>query len=91
VHYSPASKKHISQERIKARKLKKTRWWLDQINRGICAYCEESFDPEQLTMDHKVPVSKGGRSVKSNVAVACKTCNTNKKAKTTVDLLLEKE
>jgi len=91
VHYSPASKKHISQERIKARKLKKTRWWLDQINRGICVYCEQAFDSEDLTMDHKVPLARGGRSVKSNVVVACKSCNTTKKAKTPVDLVLEKE
>ena len=91
MHYSPASKKHISQERIKARKLKKTRWWLDQINRGICVYCENTFDSEDLTMDHKIPLARGGRSVKSNVVVACKSCNTKKKAKTPVDLVLEKK
>jgi len=91
VYYSPASKKHISDERIKARKLKKTRWWLDQINLGLCLYCQKTFNAEELTMDHKVPVARGGKSVKSNVVVACKTCNTNKKAKTPVELVLEKK
>jgi hypothetical protein len=30
-------------------------------------------------MDHIVPLSRGGRSVKGNVVPACKTCNTKKK------------
>ena len=42
-------------------------------------------------MDHKIPLARGGRSVKSNVVVACKSCNTKKKAKTPVDLVLEKK
>lgn len=88
--YEPASKKHISQERIKARALKKTRWWLDQVNAGICYYCEEKFEKEELTADHKIPVSKGGKSTKSNIVIACKTCNINKKAKTPLDMTLEK-
>lgn len=88
--FETASKKHISQERTKARALKKTRWWLDQKNAGICFYCEETFESEELTMDHKVPVSRGGKSTKSNIVIACKTCNTNKKAQTLVDIALEK-
>lgn len=90
MHETSASKKHISGERVKARKLKKTRWWLDQINAGFCHYCQKQFKKEELTMDHRVPVSRGGRSVKSNVVVACKSCNTNKKAQTPVDMILEK-
>lgn len=89
--YETASKKHISQERVKARALKKTRWWLDKINTGICAYCEEKFEKDELTMDHKIPVSRGGKSTKSNIKIACKTCNTNKKAQTPVDMTLEKQ
>lgn len=30
-------------------------------------------------MDHIVPLSRGGRSVKGNVVPACKTCNSKKK------------
>lgn len=89
--YQAASKKHISDERLKARKLKKTRWWLDQLNAGQCYYCEESFDSEELTMDHKVPIARGGKSTKSNVVLSCKTCNTKKQAKTPVDMILEKD
>jgi len=30
-------------------------------------------------MDHLVPLSRGGRSVKGNLVPACKDCNTKKK------------
>lgn len=29
-------------------------------------------------MDHLIPVSRGGRSTKKNVVVACKACNVEK-------------
>ena len=40
-------------------------------------------------MDHIVPVARGGKSVKGNVVVCCKDCNTEKAAKTPAELLLE--
>lgn len=91
MFYEAASKKHISQERLKARQLKKSSWWKQLINKGVCYYCEQRFEKEELTMDHKVPVARGGRSTKSNVVVACKNCNTKKRIKTPVDMILEKE
>ncbi len=30
-------------------------------------------------MDHVVPLTRGGKSVKGNVAVCCKECNNHKK------------
>jgi 5-methylcytosine-specific restriction protein A len=33
----------------------------------------------ELTMDHIVPIARGGRSTKGNVVPACKSCNTKKK------------
>jgi 5-methylcytosine-specific restriction endonuclease McrA len=41
-----------------------------------CAYCGKST--EKLTMDHIVPVSKGGQHTQSNVVPACSFCNTSK-------------
>ncbi len=32
-----------------------------------------------LTMDHVVPIIRGGRSTKGNVVPACKSCNAKKK------------
>ena len=32
-----------------------------------------------MTMDHIVPIIRGGKSTKGNVVPACKECNTKKK------------
>jgi 5-methylcytosine-specific restriction protein A len=81
--------KRIKAEREKARKLRKTSWWNEKLQRGLCHYCEQKFKPEQLTMDHLVPLARGGLSVKSNLVPACKECNAKKKLHTPVDLLFQ--
>ena len=75
-------------EREKARARRKSRWWQNKLQAGVCDYCSGTFDREELTMDHIVPVARGGRSVKGNVAVSCKQCNTEKKTSTPVEDLL---
>jgi len=79
--------KRIARERSKARELKKTSWWKQKISRGICDYCQKKVRTQDLTMDHIVPLARGGTSVKSNLAVSCKSCNQSKKLSTPVDLL----
>jgi 5-methylcytosine-specific restriction protein A len=79
--------RRLKQEREKARKLRKTPWWNERIQKGICHYCERVVDPKTLTMDHLVPLARGGVSVKGNVVPACKECNAKKKLHTPVDLL----
>ena len=32
-----------------------------------------------LTMDHLVPLSRGGKSIRANLVPACKECNNKKK------------
>lgn len=80
----------IKKEREKARKMKKSQWWLTQINQGICHYCHKRFPPSKLTMDHIVPLARGGRSNPGNVVPSCHDCNRNKKLHTPVDELLKK-
>jgi 5-methylcytosine-specific restriction endonuclease McrA len=41
-------------------------------DRFECQYCG---DPKELTFDHLVPRSKGGRTTWENVVTACATCN----------------
>jgi len=65
-------------ERNKARELRAGQWWRNQIGKGRCFYCERSFRPSELTMDHKVPVVRGGRSTKANLVPCCKECNNEK-------------
>jgi 5-methylcytosine-specific restriction endonuclease McrA len=85
-----ADSKHIAKEREKARKLKKSQWWLDKLNQGICHYCGGKFTPSQLTMDHIVPVARGGTSTQGNIVPACKSCNASKKLETPAEMLLKK-
>ncbi|MEJ2366645.1 MAG: HNH endonuclease [Deltaproteobacteria bacterium] len=73
------SETEIKREREKARALRKTRWWKQRLARGTCYYCGGSFAPDELTMDHIIPIIRGGKSTKNNIATACKYCNNKKK------------
>ena len=41
-----------------------------------CVYCGRELD--KPTMDHVVPLSRGGRHTKDNVVPACQSCNSSK-------------
>ena len=70
---------NIQREKVKARELRKTRWWRNKCARGICHYCGRKVGPSQLTMDHVIPLSRGGKSIRSNLVPACKDCNNKKR------------
>lgn len=80
---------HAAREKEKARKLKKTRWWKAQVAAGICHYCGNRFPADQITMDHVVPLSRGGKSRRGNVVPCCRECNLEKKYLTPVDMILQ--
>lgn len=69
----------IRRERDKARELRQSQWWKRKLAKGECHYCAKKTPPGELTMDHVVPLARGGRSTRGNLAVACKECNTRKK------------
>ena len=73
------SEAEVKREREKSRELRKSRWWKNRLAHGLCHYCGQRFSPEELTMDHLVPVSRGGKASRNNVVPACKECNTRKK------------
>ena len=66
-------------EKRKARELRHTAWWRRKVSAGICYYCRRKFPPNQLTMDHKIPIARGGKSERINIVVCCKECNNKKK------------
>jgi len=70
---------YIRREKEKARRLRKTRWWRRKISRGICYYCGRMVGSKNLTMDHVIPLSRGGASTRENIVPACKECNNKKK------------
>lgn len=78
----------VKRERAKARDLRRGSWWAQQIGRGRCYHCGETCAREDLTMDHVIPLSRGGRSTKKNIVVACKQCNSHKKNLTVAELRL---
>ncbi len=86
-----ADKKQIAAEREKAKKLRKTAWWQAKVNSGLCEYCGLKFRPQELTMDHVVPLARGGKSTKGNIVASCKECNNKKKLDTPVDQILKKK
>lgn len=53
---------------------------LFQRDRNLCCYCGTRKRPEQLTRDHVVPISRGGKDHWKNVVTACKPCNQRKGA-----------
>lgn len=73
------SENEIKRERQKARELRSSQWWKRKCDRGLCHYCGRSFPPRELTMDHIVPIARGGKSLKGNLVPACKECNNQKK------------
>ena len=69
----------IKKERQKARELRESQWWKRRLAKGTCYYCGRLTPAKKLTMDHIVPISRGGKSTKGNVVPACKDCNHAKK------------
>lgn len=54
------------------------RRWVFLRDNYTCQYCAEELTPKQCTIDHVVPVSKGGKTTWHNVVTACYSCNNSK-------------
>lgn len=76
---SYVTEREMRKERAKARELRKTQWWKRRCAAGICHYCKRKISAKDLTMDHIVPIIRGGKSTKGNVVPVCKECNDKKK------------
>ena len=74
----PADPDVMQRERRKAKLLKQSAWWKNCIGKGFCTYCGKRVSPKELTMDHKTPIVRGGRSTRGNCVPACQECNQNK-------------
>jgi 5-methylcytosine-specific restriction protein A len=70
---------HIKREKAKAREMRNSAWWKRKRSSGVCYYCGKKFKPIELTMDHLIPVVRGGKSVPGNLVPSCKECNNKKK------------
>jgi len=76
----PPDEKVLRQERARARELRRSQWWQNRIAKGRCHYCGAAFPSKELTLDHVVPLVRGGRTSKGNCVPACKSCNSQKQS-----------
>ncbi|MHB0828007.1 MAG: HNH endonuclease [Schaalia turicensis] len=54
-------------------------------DQGVCHICRTQVRREDASLDHLIPVSRGGLSIESNLALAHLRCNTSRGAKTLED------
>jgi len=66
--YVPAPLKKIVQERA----------------HGCCEYCmsQARYSPQPFSIEHILPLSKGGETVLENLALSCQGCNNHKYIRT---------
>lgn len=55
---------------------------LFERDKCLCAYCGNKFKRHELSADHVIPKSKGGKDTWENLVAACKPCNGLKDART---------
>ena len=75
------SPKHYLQNLITMTSSDSKRLWRRAIKEHFnctCVYCGETYDFNQLTLDHVKPRCKGGESVTKNLVPACRACNQGK-------------
>ncbi|MEI8247939.1 MAG: HNH endonuclease [Lentisphaerota bacterium] len=82
--------KHVAREKQKAKELRQSQWWKNEIAKGRCHYCGKTFPPDALTMDHVLPIVRGGKSARGNIVPCCKQCNNDKKYLTPAEIILRK-
>lgn len=57
----------------KAKREQRRRIWVRDFR--ACVYCHKPLLLSEMTLDHVMPRSKGGRSTNKNLVSACRTCN----------------
>jgi 5-methylcytosine-specific restriction endonuclease McrA len=58
-------------------------------DQNLCMYCGKQFTDRELSCDHIVPTSRGGRNTWVNVVAACKRCNHFKQNRTPEEANME--
>lgn len=52
----------------------------------LCQYCYKRYSEKELTLDHIIPVVKGGKKTWENIVTACIRCNQRKGHRTLEDI-----
>ena len=84
---------HYLQNLITMTSSEAVRLWRRAIKESFdctCVYCGETYDFNDLTIDHVHPRSKGGQTITSNCVPACLGCNQDKGSNHWEGWMLEK-
>lgn len=69
-HYIPTRKHLVQRKNFYVR------------DKYTCAYCYKRFNPSELTLDHIMPESRGGKATWDNLVTCCVRCNRKKADRT---------
>lgn len=72
-------------DRLPKREVKFTRRNIYARDRNRCQYCGKKFSTCELSLDHVVPRSQGGRTSWGNIVCCCVRCNVKKGGRTPVE------
>ncbi len=72
----------LTYERFPRHKVKFNRKNLFARDGNRCQYCGKKFPTTELSLDHLVPRSRGGRATWDNIVCACLRCNVRKGGRT---------
>lgn len=79
-----ALKEYVPMERSPAF----TRFNVFLRDQWTCQYCGSIFKTQELTFDHVIPRSRGGRTSWENIVSACRCCNTKKSNNLSSEVLM---
>lgn len=75
----------VSFDRLPRREVKYSRQNVFSRDHFRCVYCGNRFKRDQLTLDHIIPRSQGGKSTWDNTVSSCFKCNQRKADRTLKD------
>lgn len=65
-------------DRLPRQEVKFSRGNIYLRDQNRCQYCGRKFPSSELSLDHVIPISRGGKSTWDNVVCACLPCNVRK-------------
>jgi 5-methylcytosine-specific restriction endonuclease McrA len=65
-------------ERMPRQEVKFSRGNIYLRDQNRCQFCGRKFSSAELSLDHVIPISRGGKSTWENVVCACLPCNVKK-------------
>lgn len=69
-------------DKIPTHKVNYNRRTIYRRDKNMCQYCYKKKPTSELSIDHVIPKCQGGKSVWTNVVVACTGCNAKKAGRT---------